>query len=273
MRFCVNGRQPYSVLRQADEVKVAYADKDRIMDFIEKIPEKTIILDVPGDEADWPTWEMCNEKFAEFYIALHDLSRVAEFNQAGIKWFWPYPVTSYYELDILVNCHPSYIMIGPPLSFDLDQIVSHLYDPCKLDRAEPIPLRMVINVAHPRYLPVEGMHGVCGQWVRPEDAQLYSTRIRCFEFDEVDLKQEEVLLHVYKDNQEWPGNLNLLIQKLNWNVDNRAIPEELGEKRMTCGQRCWRTGSCQLCVRAFQFAEELRKEKARRSQKDDVDNN
>ena len=40
MRYCVSGRQPYSVMKRADEIKVAYADRDRIMDFVEKILDK-----------------------------------------------------------------------------------------------------------------------------------------------------------------------------------------------------------------------------------------
>ena len=271
MRYCVSGRQPYSVIKRADEIKFQYNDRDRILDLVERFPDKTIILDVPGAEENWELWKMYHEKFFEFHVALHDLNRVEEFNKENVNWYWPYPITSYYELDMIVNLHPSYIMIGPPLSFDLDQVNLHLYDPC--DDTKQIPLRLVANVAHPNYLPTNGMHGICGQWVRPEDTQLYSTRIQCLEFENVDLKQEETMLHIYKENRAWPGNLNLLIQKLNFNVDNRAIPEELGEKRMTCGQRCWRTGSCQLCVRAFAFAEEIRKEKERRNQTNIVDNN
>jgi hypothetical protein len=35
MHYCVNGRQPYSVLKKADEVYVQHRDKDRIIDFVE----------------------------------------------------------------------------------------------------------------------------------------------------------------------------------------------------------------------------------------------
>ncbi len=272
MRYCVNGRQPYSVLKKADEVRVAYADRDRILDFVERIPDKVIILDVPGDEADWQLWEMYSEKFSEFYIALHKLNRFPEFAARGIKWYWPYPITSYFELGQMMVMKPSYVMLGPPLSFDLDKVWDHLF----IDgSASPIPIRMVPNVAVPAYLRIhnEERDYIRGQWVRPEDAAIYSTRVQCFEFENVDLKQEEVLLHVYKENKTWPGNLNLLIQNLNFNVDNRAIPEELGERRMSCGHRCWAGSSCHLCESALRFAEQLRKEKFRRNRESDIDNN
>lgn len=72
---------------------------------------------------------MYGEKFEEFYIALHNLNRAKEFNDAGVKWYWPFPITTYYELAMIVNLHPSYLMIGPPLTFDLDNILNHIYDP------------------------------------------------------------------------------------------------------------------------------------------------
>ena len=82
-----------------------------------------------------------------------------------------------------------------------------------------------------------------------------------------------VPLKIYQDNKEWPGNLQLIIKNLNYNVDNRALPEDIGEKRMTCGQRCWRQGTCHFCVTAFMFAEQLRKEAQSRRQEVTIDNN
>ena len=68
MRFCVSGRQPYSVIKRADEIKFTYNDRDRILDLVEKYPDKTVILDVPSNEGDWKLWEMYSEKFNEFFF-------------------------------------------------------------------------------------------------------------------------------------------------------------------------------------------------------------
>ena len=272
MRYCVSGRQPYSVMKRADEIKVAYADRDRIMDFVEKIPDKVIILEVGNEGNDWSIWQMYSEKFQEFHIALHDLSRWQEFADHNIKWYWPYPITSFYELAQIVALKPSYVVLGAPLSFDLEKVYQQLY----IDNtANMIPTRMSPNNARPNYLPKVNKEQIneCGQWVRPEDVPLYASRVQCFEFDNVDLKQEEVLLHVYKENQNWPGNLNLLIQNLNFNVDNRAIPDDLAIARVDCGQRCFSTSGCHLCMSALKFAEQIRKEKLRRDKEDNIDNN
>ena len=273
MRYCVSGRQPYSILKKADEVKVQYRDRDRIMDFVERIPNKTIILEVPGNEYDWATWQMYDEKFYEFYIALQDLTYAEEYNNHNIKWYWPYPITSFYELGMILALRPSYLMIGAPLSFDLDKVAALAYAD---GSANPVPLRMICNNARPAYIPetdkIKDL-GICGQWIRPEDAATYASRVQCFEFDAIDLSEEEVLLRIYQENKEWPGNLNIIIKNLNYNVDNRAIPDEFAEARMSCGQKCWSTSHCHLCPSALKFATALRKAHYERGKKIEIDNN
>ena len=59
-------------------------------------------------------------------------------------------------------------------------------------------------------------------------------------------------------------NLNLLIDNLNYNVDNRGIPDEFGQGRINCRQKCMAGGACRLCQRTCEFSNILRKEKFRR---------
>ena len=264
MRYCVSGRQPYSVMKRADEIKVAYNDKDKIFDMIEKVPEAVVILDFIGNEKEWRTWEMYSEKFKEFYVMLHDLNDYQEFNENGIKWYWPYPITSFYELRKVADLGPAYLMLGAPLTFDLETAKR-----C----ANGIPFRMIVNIAQPDYLPTAPYgDGVCGSWVRPEDQEVYGKYIQCFEFDEVNLTQEETLLHIYKEVKLWQGNLNLLIKRLNYNIDNRLIEASFGTLRTDCGQRCMSGSACNFCNRAFHTAKTLRAFKDDISQFSVIDN-
>jgi hypothetical protein len=168
---------------------------------------------------------MYDEKFDNFCIALYMLNKYEEFNKEGIKWYWPYPITTYYELQEIIALQPSYIKIGPPLTFDLENI----------SKITNIPLRMVPNVARLAYIPkTEESHGIFGQWVRPEDIFLYDKYISTMEFEKVNMKQEELMLKVYKEDKEWPGNLNLLIKDLYVNIHNKALPDSIGPQRITC---------------------------------------
>lgn len=252
MKYCINGRQPYSVLKQCDEVYVQYVDKDRIMDFIEKIPDKRIILDIPGVERDEMDWMLYNEKFESFCLGLHLLSRAEEINELGIKWFWPYPVTTYFELDIIVKLKPFYILLGAPLCFDLERVKKRVGD---------IELRMIANNAMPRYLAAGALSAVKGPYIRPEDQDAYGKYIDVISFADVetDLKKEQALLHVYKDNKEWPNDLNILIDNLNTSIVNVVLPEEFAENRMNCRQRCMETGICSYCETAAAFTQTIKK--------------
>ena len=117
---------------------------------------------------------------------------------------------------------------------------------------------MVANLAYDSYIP--RADGIKGFYIRPEDVEAYEKYISTIEFAIDDLSKEGTLLHVYKDNKEWPGNLNLLLTNLNFNIDNRSIPDNFAEVRMNCQQRCMRNKNCHFCDSAFLFGDQVRKE-------------
>lgn len=229
---------------------MAWEDRDRILDFIEKIPNITVILDIPKyaelTDREWNTLEMYNDKL-DFYVTLHNLYIYDVVKLHGLRFYWPYPIVSYYELQGILALEPAYILLGPPLSFDLENIKS----------ITAVPVRLIANTSYDPYIPRED--GICGQWVRPEDVGEYEKYVDVLEFVDTNLTKEATLLHIYKENGNWPGNLNLLFDNFNFNVDNRAIPEDLGKRRTSCRQRCMSGGSCHRCESALQFAELIRK--------------
>lgn len=189
---------------------------------------------------------MYNDKL-DFYITIHDLHIHDIFKLHGLRFYWPYPIVSYYELQGILALNPAYILLGPPLSFDLKNIQS----------MTQVPIRLIANTSYDPYIPRE--NGICGQWIRPEDVPAYEEYVDVLEFVDADLTKEATLLHIYKENGNWPGNLNLLFDNFNFNVDNRVIPEDLGKRRISCRQKCMSGGSCHRCESAIQFAELIRK--------------
>jgi hypothetical protein len=190
--------------------------------------------------------EMYNDKL-DFYVTIQNLFIHQEVKEHGLRFYWPYPITSYYELRGIIALEPSYLLLGVPLCFDLKTVKS----------ITDIPLRLIANTSYDPYIPRKD--GICGQWIRPEDVPAYEEYVAALEFVDANLTKEATLLHVYKENGSWPGNLNLLFDNFNFNVDNRAIPEDLGERRMNCRQRCMRDGTCHRCISALQFADLIRK--------------
>lgn len=249
MNYCVSGRQPNSILAQADEIKIRYEDRDKLFDFIKDFPEKVFILEIPqtisADEIDWDLLAAHSEK-VNFILCLSNLGLIKQCHERKIKYYWAYPVFTWYELQSLINLNPCYILISAPLSFSLN----------KIKNKTNIPLRLVPNLACDDYIP--RINGLYGSWIRPEDIELYEKYIKTCEFSTPDLSKEATFLHVYKDNAEWPGNLNLLITNLDINIDNKLIPNDFGSTRANCGQRCMENNTCHYCETAIIFANTLR---------------
>lgn len=247
MKYCISNRQPKNALSQADEIKVRYSDKDTIINLIEDFPDKTIILEVPrGEVIDWELARTYKEK-TDFILSIEDLRMAYLCHSNEIKFYWSYPITNFFELQQVAALGPCYLFIESPIFFSMD----------KIKNITNIPLRVSPCMFYYDYIPMT--HHVFDSWIRPEDVKLYEDYVTAFEF-KGEAEVERTLMHVYKDNQEWNGNFNLLLTNFGINVDNRGLPEELGPTRLNCGQRCMSGGACRLCERAVSFANTVKKE-------------
>jgi hypothetical protein len=240
VKYCLSARQPDSVLRKADEIKIELRDHKAIIDYIEKYPDKTLILEMENDlpeKFNWNTIEAYAKKHGNFYCAISNKNQGIECKLREIKFYYRYVITNFYELDALKELGVSYVLIGVPLIFDLINVSKY-----------NIPIRAIPNLAYEPYL--DHKNGICGGWIRPEDTEAYSKYIDVFEFFAPKmLEKEATLYHIYAENKQWPGNLNLLIDFLNIDINNNAIYDEEGfaEKRMNCKHRCMSNKTCHYC--------------------------
>ena len=183
---------------------------------------------------------MCQKNFI---LALDDfdLDIVEKCKKEGIKFYWSYPVTTFYTLHALKKLGAEYALIDSPLTHSIINAAN-----------VGIKLRVVPNVAYYAIVPRED--GVLGSWIRPEDLDLYNPYIVAIEFEDCDIKKEQALYRIYMEQKAWPGNLETIITNLNYPGVNRMIPQDLAIKRMTCGQRCLLGAHCQLCYRYLNLA-------------------
>lgn len=250
MKYCLSSRQSKAYLEKADEIFVKAQDYRQISDLFIDYPDKTIILELKNEDFEDDKIIKTIEQYAEissnFCCCIYKLSYANWFKDKNIKFYYGYPVNSYYDVWGLIDLGVEYIKIFAPLTFDIDNL-----------KTFKTKFRMIPNVAYDAYIPRN--NGICGQWVRPEDTKWYEEGIYVFEFEDADLEKERTLYRIYAENQEWKGNLNLLITNLNINADNRGFPDELGEIRSNCRQKCAQTlHSCHYCETAFLFEKSLR---------------
>lgn len=253
MRYSVSGRQPLQVLRKADEIKLDYRDKDKIYDYFidfKEEPKDYVIVLGDAEEIVWDELSKMNELSENrLTVAVRLLHNAEILKDLGIKWYWEYPITTYYELDSVLQFKPNYLWVGAPLYFDLPEV-----------KKRNIPIRLVANMCYETFMPHAS--GVRGTYVRPEDVEVYNKYVDTLEFFTYgDLKKEHTLLGVYQSGR-WPGNLNLLLTNLGEHVDNRAVPEQFGKARVQCRQSCMRNSHCRLCDNLIKFAQVVDKNRA-----------
>ena len=58
MKYCLSARQPDSVLKKADEIKIELRDYRAIPDYIDKYPDKVLILEMENELQEKFNWEL-----------------------------------------------------------------------------------------------------------------------------------------------------------------------------------------------------------------------
>ena len=260
MKFCVSCRHGNSVLKNVQEIKVEYKDTAFIEEYIEQEEKPhTIVLRLPKEATkEWAIYKMYNDKLNDnFMIALDDLSEASLAQEYGIKFYWNYPVTNYYELEYLVAAGASQIIVGMPLIFDIDVL-----------KTKGIKLRLIPNYAFNEYLVND--EGVCAGWIRPEDLVLYEDIAESCEFFADSLQRERVMLQIYQ-SAEWPDDLSLIIVGINKEFHSQHLAEGFGIRRLNCKQVCKRKPDlCHFCERVRTTTINLKKIKEHK-EKSDID--
>lgn len=245
MKWCLSSRQQGEYLAKADEIRVAYRDRNFIYDIREKYPKATVILNLHTEnEINWKEIEVFNTYMeGRLICCVRDLAQAKDCAEHKFKFYFGFPITSFEELNRVSKLGVSYVRLGGPLAFSLDKV-----------QRFGIPVRAVPNIASE--WPWPGDDGICGSWIRPEDVKYYEPYIAAMEFEDCNLQQERATFRIYAEEHEWPGKVNMLISNVKTEALNRLIHPSFGETRPTCGQRCQENGRCHYCERLLHLAHE-----------------
>lgn len=255
----ISCRHPLTMLRKASEIRVDYKDIERLADFVTEDWTCTadINIYIPRDQLiDWNKINIYKNNL-NIILAFEDTFSFKNAAEQGYKYFWSYPVTTWYELRGLIDLGVCQVLLDAPLYFQLPRVKRACGD---------IEIRLVVNRCFNNYMPRK--EGVCGTYVRPEDVEIYSEYVDHMEFDTDHLQKEATLWNVYNEGR-WPGNLNLLLDYLVENVDNRGLnilpsfeEKVFAKRRINCGQRCQEdSGNCHFCYSVFKLVNAIDKNK------------
>ena len=187
-------------------------------------------------------------------LRLHNLKRdYPKVKELDIRFYFAGLISTYYDLNSLVELEPKYVCLEAPLFFDL-LTVHHILSQKNIGvRANPI-------VADQSAWGISHQNKEVGTFVRPEDVEIYEEYIDVFEFrDENDAfllpKREAAYYRIYAEQRAWPGQLGELILGLATPGLNRLIPPSFGAARVMCGQKCTKGSACRACYRNILMSE------------------
>ena len=226
MRFCVSCRQDNLILKEVEEIKVEYKDINFIHNYIEQEEKPHIIILrlLNNTEINWSLLKMFNDKLSgNFILALDDLKDASTAKEYNLKFYWNYPITTYYELNHVINMGACQVILGLPLCFNIPYI-----------KSKNIKIRLIPNYTFRDYLMDDG---VKGGWIRPEDLVLYEDIAESCEFKAKSIQREKAIYNIYKLGS-WPDDLQFIIDGLEAEFYNQHLEQGFTKARMECKLIC-----------------------------------
>lgn len=247
MKFSLNSRQSAEYLKKADEIKVEYRDRDSLLDLGQNYPDKEFVLinSVSDGIISWKDIQKLSVlTHNHLTLCLSSIDDCLKAKENNIPFYLGFPVSSWYEAQALKELGVSCLVLGAPLFFDMKNVASlHM------------PIRLVPNVACLDDIPRED--GINGTWIRPENLDEYASYVEdiTVEFLGCNIQKEQAMYRIYAEQKNWPGELDMLIDGLNYSALNRVIDPKITAARLTCHQTCAiPDGACSLCYRVLAMA-------------------
>lgn len=244
MKFCLSIEQENYFIAQADQLRCKYARMGMLVEKRDICIGKQIVLDLPNnDEYELKKIQELIDMEFNVLCCVHGDTKKAKnlFQNNGIKFYNYQPVSTFYDLNTLIDCGVDSVTLVAPLTMDLQRVKMMLL---RKERSD-LEIRVVPHLAQVSTPLRED--GLTGFWIHPRDLEMYEPYIHTLEFLESDMVREATLFEVYKKRKDWKNSLEILILNLNRHIDGRALRPSFTSNRLNCRQRCESEGLCHLC--------------------------
>ena len=194
-------------------------------------------------------WDMKKYNIAVCFNYYYDkeISAIDKIKQAGIPFYFQYPISDWDVLTGYVNLGVSDVFITGVLAFELDKVKEVLAE-------KGITIRCYANICQSIWDEGDTFKKF---YIRPEDMDIYSQYIDVVEFYDAE-NQQNVLYDVYFHDKKWVGDLREIVKGLRVKVNNYYIlGSDFAERRAKCGKKCLKGNRCSLCERIKELAETI----------------
>lgn len=258
MKFCLSYVRGSGLLDTADEISIWYQPgrATELIDFIQKHQNQRIILKIGYQDNSNSSWfstnkeyELINaikEKYTGANIAVEFFTKDSEFNLKNliVPYFFSTPISTFDQLHYYIDKGVSDVILESDICFSLKCAKTICSNHGVKIRIDP---RRASSSA-PSYDPLTHF------FIRPEDLSALDNYIDVIFFDTIN---QDIYYNIYFKDKEWFGDLQDLIEGLNFSVDNRCIIPSFGTIRATCSKKCKSTGKCNICPQIYSISKKL----------------
>ena len=242
MKYCLNSNVGPALLNEADEIAITKEDFGSVYMIAGRYPNATMIVPEPVDEFDWEGLKALVEAFPNRIIVCvahaYALKMCAELK---IPFFYRYAVTSFQEIRALKELGAAYIVVAPPLFFQLDKV-----------KAFGIPIRVCPNKGGD--LGILSANFAHDSWILPKEIDEYEDYIDTLYFVGKTPDAEATLYKIYSKDKRWLASLDIIIPDCPPDTFESGIIEPIAPRRIKCGQVCEIDSRCHFCENALKTA-------------------
>lgn len=266
MKFCIDfyGDNTLDLLQTADEINIILSkikDLDNLGEFCEIHKGQRInlvIVENYGEEENNQLFDFAfdfqNEKKGIYNVVIGLPFYKKEIINAKLekypdaKFFFTFCCSNWDTFYILKNIKVTDIYIDAGLGFELDKLAPLAHEANMQIRAFP-------NIAKSFWDDIPDLQKF---WIRPEDTELYEDYIDVYEFAYANYEQQKVYYEIYFKDKKWYGDLKEIIFDLKDSLNSTTLLPNFAERRIKCGRRCMKGGTCQMCKVISDLAKTLK---------------
>lgn len=253
MKYAVVYNKNFKYLTSIDEILLYWSTKDDIISYVDEkyFPKQRIIITIEEKDLEEEfdnilttlkeLKEVHNNISVRFEYFTPSLDILEQFKTAEIRYFFNQFCSSWDILYCLASLGASDVYVTEELGFDLMRVSAFC-------QARKIKIRVYPNVAQ-----TNGKYGITRQmpdikkfFIRPEDTQIYNKFVDVFELWG-NAERINILYEIYKQEQ-WLGNLRLLISDFNSDIQNSGFMSHFAKIRTNCRKKCLQGNrKCEIC--------------------------
>lgn len=263
MKICASHHQYETYRNKVDELRFPSNAINSILNFLQEHKEHRIIIEVKDINdcgiAKDKLYQLVKENpqlTLDFY-QMADLKAATEIIPG--RYMYHYPVNLWELVQVLINYQVSDILIGAPLTFQMDNVKSFIKD------LYDIKVRVCPHMGSLKHL-LKTQDGIEGFWILPQHLYLYEEFVDVIDILDANVLRESTLIDVYS-KQDYDLSLSLLVENIKSNLNANLVDEEIAKIRMNCGQKCMIHKSlCHSCDIRIRTKEKLFKQLNKKSE-------